>query len=147
MIAFSAAFGISIHNLGEGLTVGSAYAIGNLALGATLVVGFMIHNVTEALPIVTPLATMRLVISKLVLLGLLASAPAIAGTLIGGFAFSPIWSVFFLGIGAGAIFQVAIEVAVHMGKKDLNALFLPHSATGFLSGFVVMYATGLIIVG
>ena len=53
-LAFAIAFGI--HNLGEGLAVGSAYATGNVSLGALLIVGFIIHNVTESIPIITPLA-------------------------------------------------------------------------------------------
>ena len=50
------AIGIGLHNLGEGLAIGSAYAAGALALGAFLVVGFAIHNTTEGLAIVAPLA-------------------------------------------------------------------------------------------
>ena len=48
------AIGIGLHNLGEGLAIGSAYAIGELALGAFLVVGFAIHNTTEGFAIVAP---------------------------------------------------------------------------------------------
>ena len=54
--ALLVAIGIGLHNLGEGLAIGSAYAIGALALGAFLVVGFAIHNTTEGLAIVAPLA-------------------------------------------------------------------------------------------
>ena len=50
------AIGIGLHNLGEGLAIGSAYAVGALALGAFLVIGFAIHNTTEGLAIVAPLA-------------------------------------------------------------------------------------------
>ena len=55
-LAFAIAFGIGIHNLDEGLAVGSACATGNVSLGALLIVGFIIHNVTESIPIITPLA-------------------------------------------------------------------------------------------
>ena len=147
LIAFSAALGIGIHNLGEGLAVGSAFAIGNISLGATLIVGFMIHNVTEGLPIITPLAKEKARIGYLVGLGLLAGGPAIIGTWIGGYTYSPIWSVFFLGIGAGAIFQVAIEIGSSIGKKTINRLFAPHAVAGFLVGLVVMYTTGLVVSG
>ena len=54
-LALMIAIGIGLHNLGEGLAIGSAYAIGELALGAFLVVGFAIHNTTEGLAIVAPL--------------------------------------------------------------------------------------------
>ena len=55
-LALLVAIGIGLHNLGEGLAIGSAYAAGALALGAFLVVGFAIHNTTEGLAIVAPLA-------------------------------------------------------------------------------------------
>ena len=54
--AFLVALGIGLHNLGEGLAIGSAYAVGSLALGAALVVGFALHNTTEGLAIVAPTA-------------------------------------------------------------------------------------------
>ena len=54
--AFLVALGIGLHNLGEGLAIGSAYAVGSLALGAALVVGFALHNTTEGLAIVAPAA-------------------------------------------------------------------------------------------
>ena len=49
------ALGIGLHNLGEGLVVGSALATGAAALASYLVVGFVLHNVTEGLGIATPL--------------------------------------------------------------------------------------------
>ena len=55
-VALLVAIGIGLHNLGEGLVIGSAYAVGSLALGAALVVGFAIHNTTEGLAIVAPVA-------------------------------------------------------------------------------------------
>ena len=45
------AIGIGLHNLGEGLAIGSAYAVGELALGAFLVFVFALHNTTEGLAI------------------------------------------------------------------------------------------------
>ena len=78
------AIGIGLHNLGEGLAIGSAYSVGALALGAFLVVGFAIHNTTEGLAIVAPLAR-RAAVARggCSALGLIAGAPAILGALIG----------------------------------------------------------------
>ena len=77
-LAMMIAIGIGLHNLGEGLAIGSAYAAGALALGAFLVVGFAIHNTTEGLAIVAPLADSGR-LGRLVMLGLIAGAPAILG--------------------------------------------------------------------
>ena len=48
------AIGIGVHNLGEGLAIGTSFATGELQLGAFLVIGFMVHNVTEGLGIAAP---------------------------------------------------------------------------------------------
>ena len=48
-LALLVAIAIGLHNLGEGLAIGSAYAVGALALGAFLVIGFALHNTTEGL--------------------------------------------------------------------------------------------------
>jgi zinc transporter, ZIP family len=49
------ALGIGLHNFGEGLAIGTAFAMGELALGSFLVIGFTLHNLTEGLGIVAPL--------------------------------------------------------------------------------------------
>ena len=56
-LAMLIAVGIGLHNLGEGLAIGTAYTTGALALGAFLVVGFALHNTTEGLAIVAPIAS------------------------------------------------------------------------------------------
>ena len=53
------AIGIGVHNLGEGLAIGTSFAFGELQLGTFLIVGFMIHNVTEGLGIAAPAAESR----------------------------------------------------------------------------------------
>ena len=55
-LATMVAVGIGLHNLGEGLAIGSSFALGELALGTFLIVGFMVHNVTEGLGIAAPIA-------------------------------------------------------------------------------------------
>ena len=55
-LATLVAIGIGLHNLGEGLAIGSSFALGELALGSFLIVGFMVHNVTEGLGIAAPIA-------------------------------------------------------------------------------------------
>jgi zinc transporter, ZIP family len=82
-LALLVAVGIGLHNLGEGLAIGTAYATGALALGAFLVIGFAIHNTTEGLAIVAPVAHLRPRLPRLAALGLIAGAPAILGAWIG----------------------------------------------------------------
>jgi zinc transporter, ZIP family len=142
--AFLVALGIGLHNLGEGLAIGSAYAIGSLALGAALVVGFALHNTTEGLAIVAPAARERVSLRRLALLGLLAGAPAVLGAWIGASAFHPSVAAVMFGIGAGAIAQVIVQIAPQIRGGD-GRLLSPLAAGGLLSGLVVMYATGLLV--
>jgi zinc transporter, ZIP family len=143
--AFLVALGIGLHNLGEGLAIGSAYAVGSLALGAALVVGFALHNTTEGLAIVAPVARSgRARPRTLMLLGVLAGAPAILGAWIGASFFNPSAAALMLGIGAGAIAQVIVQIWRQMrgaGERGLS----PGLAGGLLLGLFVMYVTGLMV--
>ena len=87
-LAMLIAIGIGLHNLGEGVAIGSAYTTGALALGAFLVIGFALHNTTEGLAIVAPIAHERPPLGRLALLGLVAGAPAVLGAWIGAAAFN-----------------------------------------------------------
>ena len=49
------ALGIGLHNLGEGLAIGAAFAAGAAGLGTFLVLGFTLHNVTEGIGIAAPI--------------------------------------------------------------------------------------------
>ncbi len=139
------ALGIGLHNLGEGLAIGSAYAIGSLALGAALVVGFALHNTTEGLAIVAPVAREgRARVDRLLLLGVLAGAPAVLGAWIGASAFHPSLAALMFGIGAGAIAQVIVQIAPQV--RDESGRFLhPLASVGVLAGLFVMYVTGLLV--
>jgi zinc transporter, ZIP family len=145
-LALMVAVGIGLHNLGEGLAIGSAYALGELALGAFLVVGFAIHNTTEGLAIAAPLAAadQRPRLGRLAALGLIAGAPAILGALIGATAYNAELSAFLLGIGVGAIAQVIVQLLPSIRDRAGRALH-PRSVAGIVGGMVVLYATGLLI--
>jgi zinc transporter ZupT len=151
-LAFLIALGIGLHNLGEGLAIGSSYAIGSLALGATLVVGFALHNTTEGLAIVAPVARDRDAepgssgdrLRRLVGLGLLAGLPAVLGAWIGASAFNPSLAAFMFGLGAGAIAQVIVQIAPSV-RDSAGRLLHPLAVAGLLAGVVLMYATGLLI--
>jgi zinc transporter, ZIP family len=143
--ALLVAIGIGLHNLGEGLAIGSAYAIGSLALGASLVIGFALHNTTEGLAIVAPVARERAArVGRLAGLGVIAGAPAILGAWIGASAYQPGLAALMFGVGAGAIAQVIVQIAPQI--RDNTGRFLhPLSVCGLLTGLAVMYATGLLV--
>ena len=139
------AIGIGLHNLGEGLAIGSAYAIGELALGAFLVFGFALHNTTEGLAIVAPLAGReRPRLWRLAALGVIAGAPAILGAFIGASAYNPEFATLLIGFGIGAIVQVIVQLVPTMRNDEGRALY-PASVGGILAGIAVLYLTGLLI--
>ena len=147
-VALLIAIGIGFHNLGEGLVVGAAFALGEAALGSFLVIGFILHNITEGIGIAAPIT--RDAPSTKWFLGLLliSGGPAIAGTLIGGFAFSPLLAVIFLGIGAGAIWQVIYEVGQLMrrdAERERISLINWVTVAGLLIGIAVMYFTAFLV--
>jgi zinc transporter, ZIP family len=143
-LALMVAIGIGLHNLGEGLAIGSAYAAGALALGAFLVIGFAIHNTTEGLAIVAPLASDRPGIGRLVGYGVIAGAPAILGAWLGAAAFNPSIAALLFGVGVGAIAQVIVQLVPVMRDDDGRALH-PAAVAGLLAGVAALYATGLLV--
>jgi len=143
-LALMVSIGIGLHNLGEGLAIGSAYAIGALALGAFLIIGFAIQNTTEGLAIVAPLSDERPSLGWLALLGVIAGAPAIAGTVIGAAAFNAELAALLIGVGVGAIVQVIQQLIPAMRDSAGRALY-PASIGGILAGGAALYVTGLLV--
>jgi len=144
-LALLVAIGIGLHNLGEGLAIGSSYATGALALGAFLVVGFAIHNTTEGLAIVAPLrGGAPPGLGRLAGFGLIAGAPAILGAWIGAAAFNPSVAALLFGVGVGAIARVIVQLAPAM--RDERGRFLyPVTVAGILAGLAALYVTGLLV--
>jgi ZIP family zinc transporter len=143
-LALLVATGIGLHNLGEGVAIGSAYSVGALALGAFLVVGFALHNTTEGLAIVAPLAKLRPSAGRLAVLGLVAGAPAVLGAWIGAAAFNASLAAFLFGFGAGAIVQVIVQLAPSL-RDDAGRTLHPRAVAGLLAGLALMFATGLLV--
>jgi zinc transporter ZupT len=147
-LAYQIAIGIGLHNLGEGLAIGSAFAIGETALGVFLIVGFTLHNVTEGVGIAAPVVKERPSLWHFAGLAAAAGAPAIIGTWIGAFTYSPLWTTIFLAIGIGAIAQVIWEVGRLIQRSQARAgepLLTWNTLGGITAGIAVMYGTALLI--
>jgi hypothetical protein len=149
VLALSIAVGIGLHNFGEGLAIGAAFALGEAALGTLLIIGFTLHNTTEGLAIVAPLARDGgpAPLGALEQLGLIGGVPTIAGAWVGGFVYSPVWAVLFLAVGVGAIAQVIGQIARQMAGDRSPARWLAEgpSHARLTPGMAVMYATGKMV--
>jgi zinc transporter, ZIP family len=144
-IALMIAIGIGFHNLGEGLAIGAAYNVGEIALGTFLVVGFIIQNITEGLGIIAPVLRDKPTMGRLASMGLIGGGPAIIGAWIGGYTPSPFLAVLFLAIGTGAIFEVVYEIA-KLIQKDTSRESMPLTVfSGVFTGMLLLWVTGLLI--
>jgi zinc transporter, ZIP family len=146
--SYRIALGIGLHNLGEGLAIGAAFALGEVALGIFLVIGFTLHNITEGVGIAAPILKEKPRFAHFVWLALLGGGPAILGTWIAGFAYSPLLSAIFLAVGAGAILQVIYEVTRLLLRDSARSKTPALSASnlgGLTAGIAVMYVTALLV--
>ena len=148
-IATLIALGIGLHNLGEGLAIGAAFATGAAALGSFLVIGFTLHNITEGVGIAAPLLRgPRPSLTTFLGLALLAGAPAILGTWFGSLAYSPFLATLFLSLGAGAILQVIWEVGKLLrrdAQKENRPALTWLNFAGLLVGVLIMYFTAFLV--
>jgi zinc transporter, ZIP family len=146
--SYRIAGGIGLHNLGEGLAIGAAFALGEVALGVFLVVGFTLHNITEGVGIAAPILKERPSLGHFIWLALIGGGPAILGTWIAGFIYSPLAAALFLAIGAGAILQVIYEVSrllLKDSQRSKRPTLSPTNLGGLTAGIALMYATALLV--
>jgi hypothetical protein len=160
-VATLIALGIGLHNLGEGLAIGAAFALGEAALGSFLVLGFTLHNITEGIGIAAPLVPRRSTEPgekqadppspgwrTFAGLALLAGTPAVLGSWLGGFAFSSLMATIALSVGAGAIWQVIVEVVRLLqgyARGSGRSLLDGANLVGFLAGWGIMYLTAFLV--
>ncbi|MFC0809020.1 ZIP family metal transporter [Ensifer sp. P24N7] len=144
------ALGIGLHNFGEGLAIGAAFAAGAAGLGTFLVLGFTLHNITEGIGITAPLLKMRPKLVHFVGLALLAGGPAVLGIWLGSLAVAPHWTAIALAIGAGAIAQVIVEVTALLARSenaraDYTQVLNPAAFGGIAAGLAFMYVTAMLV--
>ena len=144
-VALMISIGIGLHNFGEGLAIGASVGLGSIAFTSFLIVGFALHNTTEGIAIASLMSRGKMMIGMLFCLGLIAGVPAIFGTWIGGFQYSPFSIIIFLAIGAGAIFQVLVVLLKWIYDENQKTLSNASIISGFIVGIFIMYITSIVI--
>ncbi|NOU92397.1 ZIP family metal transporter [Paenibacillus sp. LMG 31456] len=147
-VSYKLASGIGLHNLGEGLAIGAAFAAGEAALGTFLIIGFTLHNITEGVGIAAPLLKDKPTAKTFILLALIAGGPAILGTWTGGFLFNETLAALFFGIGAGAILQVIMVISRMIWKESIEHRIASVSWSNFVGltlGILFMYVTAMLV--
>jgi ZIP family zinc transporter len=142
-IALGTAVGLGLHNLSEGLAIGQSATTGATAFALILVIGFALHNTTEGFGIAAPLTTGdRPSWRFLGVLGLVGGSPTFLGGVIGYSFVSPLLSIVFLGIAAGALVYVFNEMMATSRK-----FAQPTTANlALLAGLLVAFGTDFLLV-
>jgi ZIP family zinc transporter len=141
-IALGTAIGLGLHNLSEGLAIGASAASGAAQLAALLIVGFALHNATEGFGVAAPLTTgERPSWRFLGLLGLIGGGPTFLGGILGYTFASPIVSMVFLALAAGALIYVFNEM-VAVCRRAGEPLWWN---TALVIGLVVAFGTEFVL--
>ncbi|MCW2921700.1 MAG: putative metal cation transporter [Thermoleophilia bacterium] len=143
-LALLVAVGIGVHNLGEGLAIGSSFSLGEGSLAVSLIVGFMVHNLTEGIGIAAPIASARgsLRAWPAIGLALVAGVPAVAGIWLGRYVEGNLFAALCFSIAAGAALQVVVEVSKFVRRAPGGGFTAPGVQAGFALGMVAMWLTG-----
>ena len=142
-VALGTAMGLGLHNLSEGLAIGQSSATGATAFALILVIGFALHNTTEGFGIAAPLTTgERPSWSFLAALGLVGGGPTFVGGVIGYSFVSPLLSIVFLGLAAGALVYVFNEMMATSRKFAEPVM----ANVALLAGLLVAFGTDFLLV-
>ena len=135
-IALATAVGLGLHNFSEGLAIGRSSATGATSLALILVIGFALHNATEGFGIAAPLTSgERPTWAFLAVVGLVGGGPTFFGGLVGYSLVSPLLSILFLGLAAGALVFVFNEMIAVSRRLAVPMWASTALLVGLLAGF------------
>lgn len=139
-VAYLVAIALGLHSLGEGLAIGSAFALGQETLLTLLVIGFLLHNVTEGPTIIAAIAhdADAPPIRHFAFMGVLAGGTVIVGGWVGSLLVSPLVATVFFAVALGAIAQVILEVA-QLVRTDAGRVLTRLNTATFALGIGLMF--------
>ena len=124
---------IMIHNLPEGLAIGSSF-MSTEALGITLAIVIGIHNIPEGLAMALSLVGTKMKTTKIILFTIIAGLPMGLGSFLGAYFGSNFHSLIgvFLAIAAGTMMYVVLEEIFPKSRSIFCII-------GFLVGTIIVY--------
>jgi ZIP family zinc transporter len=135
-LALGTAVGLGLHNFSEGLAIGQSAATGATSLALILVIGFALHNATEGFGIAAPLASGELPSWRFLgAMGLIGGGPTFLGGVVGYSFVSPLLSIAFLGLAAGALVFVFNEMMAVSRRMSVPMMATSALLIGLLAGF------------
>ena len=135
-LALGTAVGLGLHNFSEGLAIGQSAATGATSLALILVIGFALHNATEGFGIAAPLASGELPSWRFLgAMGLIGGGPTFVGGVVGYSFVSPLLSIAFLGLAAGALIFVFNEMMSVSRRLSVPMMATTALLIGLLAGF------------
>jgi zinc transporter, ZIP family len=141
-IAMGTATGLGLHNFSEGLAIGQSAATGATTLALILIIGFALHNATEGFAIAAPLGIgKRPTWGFLAVAGIVGGGPTFAGSVLGFALVSPVLSIAFLGLAAGALIFVFNEVMAVSRRFSLPMV----TGVALMAGLLVAFGTDFVL--
>jgi ZIP family zinc transporter len=141
-IALGTAVGLGLHNFSEGLAIGQSSASGATSFALVLVIGFALHNATEGFAISAPLSSgERPSWGFLLVAGLVGGGPTFVGGVLGYLVVSPVLSILFLGLAAGALIFVFNEMMAVARRFSLPMV----TGVALTIGLLAAFATDFIL--
>ncbi len=135
-LAMGTAVGLGLHNFSEGLAIGQSSATGATTLALILVIGFALHNATEGFGIAAPLASGELPSWRFLgAMGVIGGGPTFIGGVVGYSFVSPLLSIAFLGLAAGALVFVFNEMMSVARRMSVPMMATTALLVGLLAGF------------
>ena len=138
-IAIGTAVGLGLHNFSEGLAIGASAAAGATAFATLLVIGFAMHNATEGFAIAAPMSQIGQGAgpswSFLGVAGAVGGGPTFLGGVLGYAISSPVLSILFLGLAAGALIYVFNETMAVSRRMSLPMVTGAALTVGLLAAF------------
>ena len=140
-LPYMIAFGMGLHNLGEGLSIGASYGKGEWVLSGLLIIGYALHNGTEGFGIISAAGKTRVTWKDAVLLGLIAGTPTCLGAMISGQVNGPYFTIGCYTVAAGSLLYVvfALTTVSYTASRRVQTAF------GVFIGISLMYITAMLL--